>query len=637
MSGRKRFERSLKLYDRHKEDRPQFITGRLGVIIDGVETVEIPSRPGFVWVRLRQDLKELVQAFNQTTLQVYDLPVLVRRDPHTPTRYVVVGRDAGTYSHWETDIPYYAKHGTEHSFGLGRDITWVYGRQFMPMNATPSGTAGGPNVVIHPYTYFFDNAWKYVGGTGSANLLGFKPAGNLNAKMILLYLDATTGNIEVLEGSEFDAGITGSAQVLPYMPSLTNPGAQMPIAGIRLVTGTARINWGNIYDLKPYYTTPASGTAGGGGTVTGFTEGSVIFASPAGTLTEDNDNFFWKNDTDTLIIGSNAPPFAPTTTNKLVLINEESAAGTIFYTFGGSSGFISSFQAHGTKDFPSGTADEDRLFTFFARGHDGTQFPAVSTGLFGFYASEDWSPSGWGTYARFEVTETGTVAKVEALRLYATEAQFPGDVTVDENLDVGGIATIDELEVSDRLRFGPGASTDYILASSNVLGDAEWRPNTGSNGGGGGATTGTIQVRDNGLLEGASIDTLDFQPGLNVEVTGSVAFIKPCNSTYLLVGIPDPLGSITGTYWKVGGIYATGSLAVFLNGVAQRPGVDYNEQYANSGTFSFAEAPPTGSVFSAMWGVPCFTGLEGPGVPADALVDSEGILLTDSEGIQLTD
>lgn len=39
----------------------------------------------------------------------------------------------------------------------------------------------------------------------------------------------------------------------------------------------------------------------------GFTEGSVIFASTTGTLTEDNSNFFWDNTNNFLGVGTNVP------------------------------------------------------------------------------------------------------------------------------------------------------------------------------------------------------------------------------------------------------------------------------------------------------------------------------------------
>lgn len=265
MKGKNRYRRAVSQFSKGKKDTEQIFSGLLGLIINGEQVVELPERDGFVWVRLRNAQNEVIQAFNPTTAQVYGLPVLVKWDEYSPTRYTIIGRDVGRYQDWGSASPYLAKHGTSHSFGIGNDVTWVYGQQFMPLNAVPSGTSGGPNVVVHPYTYFFNNEWHYSGGTGTSNLLTSKPSGASNAKLVLIYLDAATGNLGLIEGSEFDAGITGSSQVIPYIPLLGNPLTQIPVAAVRLVTGTARVGWDNIYDLKPYYATQASGTFGAGG------------------------------------------------------------------------------------------------------------------------------------------------------------------------------------------------------------------------------------------------------------------------------------------------------------------------------------------------------------------------------------
>ena len=155
--GKSHFRRSIQLFSKQKKDEEIYFSGLLGITINGEQTVDVQGREGFVWVRLRNVQNELIQAFNPTTAQIYNLPILVKRDDQTPTRYVVVSRDAGRYQNWGTTTPYLAHHGEVHSFGPsgGNDITWVYGRQFMPLNAVPSGTSGGPNVVVHPYTYYF--------------------------------------------------------------------------------------------------------------------------------------------------------------------------------------------------------------------------------------------------------------------------------------------------------------------------------------------------------------------------------------------------------------------------------------------------------------------------------------------------
>ena len=76
-------------------------------------------------------------------------------------------------------------------------------------------------------------------------------------------------------------------------------------------------------------------------------------------------------------------------------------------------------------------------------------------------------------------------------------------------------------------------------------------------------------------------------------------------STYMRAGVPVALDGLTGTCWKIPeGVYATGTVSLFVNGVAQSPGIHFTEQYSESGTFCFTDMPPTGSIFMVIWGAP---------------------------------
>jgi hypothetical protein len=72
--------------------------------------------------------------------------------------------------------------------------------------------------------------------------------------MLLVYLNEPTGNFLIATGSltEFADTITGTAAVLPYIPPI--PSSQdIPIAGVRLVTGTSSIKWANLYDVRLWH------------------------------------------------------------------------------------------------------------------------------------------------------------------------------------------------------------------------------------------------------------------------------------------------------------------------------------------------------------------------------------------------
>lgn len=239
--------------DISKKDKDQLIPALLGFMIQGRETVEVPARPGYVYARIRSNTNELLQVFNDKVSPVYDLPVLLIRDPNNPTRYKVDGRDIGRYDNWGSSSSYLPRHANTHSFspetGGGGDIVWVYGKQFMPLAVVPSGSYGAANVLVSQSSVFLSSEWKYVGNTGTSSLVSYKPTGSF-ARMVLVYLNEY-GNPGLSAGSTyFDATYTGTSQVLGYIPN--TPANSTALAGIRLVSGTSVILWDNIYDLRPF-------------------------------------------------------------------------------------------------------------------------------------------------------------------------------------------------------------------------------------------------------------------------------------------------------------------------------------------------------------------------------------------------
>jgi len=254
MTGKRRFERSIGKIDKTKLNNPSEFPGILGVGIGGEKRIEVPDREGYVYVRIRDDLSELVKAYNDQVSPVYGLPVIIVRDPIDVSRYRVKGRDLGRYQNWGSSA-YVPKHAAQHSFdpkSPGADPVWVWGRQYMPLAATPSGSAGGPNVIIQgPAIYYQNKDWLCGGGTGTADIA---PANNPTgawARMVLVYLDQFT-NPQLLAGDTFfDVSLTGSCQVTPYIPDLPDT-SNIPIAGVRLLSGTSTISWNNIYDLRPH-------------------------------------------------------------------------------------------------------------------------------------------------------------------------------------------------------------------------------------------------------------------------------------------------------------------------------------------------------------------------------------------------
>ena len=250
MTGQRRLNKSLNVLDVAKQNAPKEFPGILGAQFKGQTLVEVPNRDGFVYVRLRSNYNEVIQAYNSNVSPVYGLPVTVTRDA-TANRYIIRGRDLGQYGNWGTTT-YQPRHGAQHSFpdyNWGGDIVWVYSRQFMPLCVTPaSGTSGGNYVYVNPYVYYLDGVWNYAGGEQTGNLLGSCPTGS-GAIAVLIYLDAS-GTVQSLEGSIFDSSYVLLPYIIPYLPALPNSSC-VPLGFVRLTSGTSAISWNEIYDLRP--------------------------------------------------------------------------------------------------------------------------------------------------------------------------------------------------------------------------------------------------------------------------------------------------------------------------------------------------------------------------------------------------
>ena len=256
MTGIQRFDNAMRQRSQRQPKKNPIFSGYLGIHTGGEDVVKIPSRLGFVWVRLRNVNNEVIQAFNEDVSPIMNLPVRVERDLSSPTRYKVIGRDIDVYgSNWGTASPYIGPHAGQHSFNkadtsTGGDIVWVYSDQFLPFLVTPSGTAGAGNVLIFPGVYEYDEGFHYAGGTGTASLLTYKPTGT-TASLLLVSLDKPTGNFLITSaGAGFDAALTGTWDVITRLPE--TPYNNKALSGVRLVSGTSTIGWPNLYDARSF-------------------------------------------------------------------------------------------------------------------------------------------------------------------------------------------------------------------------------------------------------------------------------------------------------------------------------------------------------------------------------------------------
>lgn len=279
-----RLQKSFRKSNKKKEDKVTLLSGELGIPLNGQKLVEVPNRQGFVFVRLKNNTSELIQAYNAAVSPIYDLPVLVARQVGG---YKIVGRNIDRYTNQWGTAPFLPKHGAQHSFNpdinIGGDIVWVYSQQMMPLLAYPSGSSGSPRLTVAPYIIRgFDGAWKYVGNTGTPNTTPYNPTTGSRAVIGLVYLDTVSGNPQLLinSGTYIDASLTGSNQIVDYIPRSSNPN-WIPLAGIRLVSGSTQLSWNNVYDVRPFLQVVPTGT---GGTTNPPITGSFVLQDDGQTL-----------------------------------------------------------------------------------------------------------------------------------------------------------------------------------------------------------------------------------------------------------------------------------------------------------------------------------------------------------------
>lgn len=261
---------ALTKYNKKVEKVQPEYSGKLGLTINNSQVVNVPGRYGYVYVRLLDNLSEVIQVFNDKVSAVYDFPVKITRENN---RWIVVGKDTIRYPVWgETNrnTPFLPEHGGQHSLNreakTGADPVWVYPDQFMPLLVYPSGT-GAENVLIYPTVMrTSSDSFIYVGATGTTSLLPYVPT-DYHTILGLVYINKNTGNpgIMVNSGTPYSGTVTDFKSVLSYLPT-PDPSYEVLYA-FQLPSGTATIGWDNLYNLRQFYggsSTTSTGTASTG-------------------------------------------------------------------------------------------------------------------------------------------------------------------------------------------------------------------------------------------------------------------------------------------------------------------------------------------------------------------------------------
>lgn len=248
------FYQAVQKFSEQKEPKTSLIPGEIGIVINGNRVTEVPGRGSFVYVRIRSNLSEIVQAFNNKVFPGYGLPVLLQ---WKNGRYEVFSRDSQRYPQWEEENPHLPKHGQTHILdvdgrNLGDDPVWVYPYQFMPLLVSPFNVGGVQNVYIHPHPIHNPlGELRFVGNTGTPSFAPYKPISG--SVVVLVALDTRTGNPALFAstGTYIPPSTTGTVELAAYLPA-SNPFYYLPLSFIELQSGTTQIGWENIHDLRQF-------------------------------------------------------------------------------------------------------------------------------------------------------------------------------------------------------------------------------------------------------------------------------------------------------------------------------------------------------------------------------------------------
>ena len=176
-----------------------------------------------------------------------------------------------------------------------------------------------------------------------------------------------------------------------------------------------------------------------GSQVTGFTQGSVIFAGSSGQLVQDNTNFYWNDSTLALGIG-----VQPASTAVLDIVNNSGTTKAIQVTGYGSNVGFRGREAGGSLASPAATASGTTLTFFSGRGYGTTAFAASSTGVINIIADATFTDTSMPTHIGFNVTPVSSVTSVEAMRIAPTGNLLIGTTTDSgtQKLQVNGNSNV---------------------------------------------------------------------------------------------------------------------------------------------------------------------------------------------------
>ncbi len=200
--------------------------------------------------------------------------------------------------------------------------------------------------------------------------------------------------------------------------------------------------------------------------ISGFTQGSVLFADSSGHIAQDNAKIFWDDTNFRLGIGTATP-----SQTIDVIANTASAADGIQITgYGVNPIGFRGRHANGTLGSPTAAVANDTLVFLNGRGYGSTGFAAAATGSINISANETFTDTSMATYMRFYTTPTTTVTPLERMRIAPTGFVGINQTNPAATLEVDGSS-------GTTLKIVDGNQGQGKTLVSDSTGQASWQTN----------------------------------------------------------------------------------------------------------------------------------------------------------------
>lgn len=162
---------------------------------------------------------------------------------------------------------------------------------------------------------------------------------------------------------------------------------------------------------------PASSPAFVGLTLSGLTQGSVLFGGAGGALSQDNAAFNWNDSGKLLTVNANAVALPAPPVGTVLQVGAADAAITriVLDSFAVSSQFVGR-RAQGTAALPTAIQLNNILVSLAGLGYGATGY-STAGGSISLVAAENWTDTAHGTNIVFNTAAIGAAANTERARL----------------------------------------------------------------------------------------------------------------------------------------------------------------------------------------------------------------------------